>query len=79
MIDTLFNQKEKAANLAYYETFNLNKDNYTLLTLHRPSNVDYENILNPMLDEVIKIAQQYKVIFPVHPRTKQKLKQFNKL
>ena len=32
-----------------------------------------------MLDEIIKIAQQYKVIFPVHPRTKQKLKQFNKL
>lgn len=79
MIDTLFNQKEKAAQLSYYKSFNLTQKNYALLTLHRPSNVDYKNVLNPMLDEILYISNQCPIVFPVHPRTKQKLEQFKRL
>lgn len=49
---------------------------YALLTLHRPGNVDdrdsFVNILNGLED----LAGEYPVIFPVHPRTRQRLKEF---
>jgi len=51
-------------------------DRYALLTLHRPGNVDdresFVNILNGLED----LARGYPVIFPVHPRTRQRIKEF---
>ncbi len=49
---------------------------YILLTLHRPSNVDNEVVLKPILDTLADIARDIPIIFPVHPRTQQKIKDF---
>lgn len=46
-------------------------ENYILLTLHRPKNVDNINKLNSILRTIDKL--QHKVLFPIHPRTKMKL------
>lgn len=46
---------------------------YGVLTLHRPVNVDNPHTLQKVLVELDKVAKKIPLIFPVHPRTKQKL------
>lgn len=47
-----------------------------VLTLHRPANTDNEKTLRNIMKMMNKIAQKIPVIFPVHPRTRKKIKQF---
>jgi UDP-N-acetylglucosamine 2-epimerase (non-hydrolysing) len=48
---------------------------FAVLTLHRPSNVDAMDKLSDVLAAVAAIAEQVPVIFPVHPRTRERLMQ----
>ncbi|MCC6545943.1 UDP-N-acetylglucosamine 2-epimerase (non-hydrolyzing) [Candidatus Sumerlaeota bacterium] len=48
-------------------------DDFVLLTLHRPSNVDSESQLRAIMTALVEIASELPVVFPVHPRTKQAL------
>ncbi len=48
---------------------------YALVTLHRPSNVDDTQWLSSMLHELAEISTELPVLFPVHPRTRERLKQ----
>jgi UDP-N-acetylglucosamine 2-epimerase (non-hydrolysing) len=48
----------------------LQKGNYALVTLHRPSNVDDSKILEGILSALGEISKTMPVIFPVHPRTR---------
>lgn len=48
-------------------------DRYALVTLHRPSNVDHADRLRQILDTLLDISAQLHVVFPVHPRTRQRL------
>jgi UDP-N-acetylglucosamine 2-epimerase (non-hydrolysing) len=48
---------------------------FAVLTLHRPSNVDSTEKLAELLGAIDSIAAQVPVIFPVHPRTQQRLTQ----
>jgi UDP-N-acetylglucosamine 2-epimerase (non-hydrolysing) len=50
---------------------------YALLTLHRPSNVDDPGMLGQILDAILAVSRDLPVIFPVHPRTRQRISQFN--
>ena len=53
-------------------------DKYVLLTLHRPSNVDSQNKLFTIVDFLTKrVATQFPIIWPMHPRTKKQLKRFH--
>ena len=56
--------------------FRLNGLRYAVLTLHRPSNVDCRENLIPIWDAIMKVAKQIPILFPVHPRTASKLKEF---
>lgn len=47
---------------------------FGLVTLHRPSNVDDIEWLNGMLQSLRQIGSDLAVVFPVHPRTKQRMK-----
>ena len=49
-------------------------EKYILVTLHRPSNVDDPAGLTSLLGSLTKISQQVPVVFPVHPRTRQRIK-----
>jgi UDP-N-acetylglucosamine 2-epimerase (non-hydrolysing) len=46
---------------------------YALVTLHRPSNVDEPELLNKIMDTLEEISKMLPVIFPIHPRTRQRL------
>lgn len=46
---------------------------YVVVTLHRPSNVDAEHQLMPIMSALDVIARRVPVLFPVHPRTAQTL------
>ena len=46
---------------------------YALVTLHRPSNVDDLPWLNGLLATLADLSSQLHVLFPVHPRTRQRL------
>lgn len=48
---------------------------YALLTLHRPSNVDDPVVLKRLLETLQRIAEELPLIFPVHPRTGQRIRE----
>jgi UDP-N-acetylglucosamine 2-epimerase (non-hydrolysing) len=77
MIDSLINFLEKASQSKVLEKFNLIPQDYLLITLHRPSNVDSRNTLLNIVKILEEIQKKIKIIFPVHPRTRNKLEEFN--
>jgi UDP-N-acetylglucosamine 2-epimerase (non-hydrolysing) len=50
-------------------------ERYALVTLHRPSNVDNSLALESILRSLLEVNQQLEVVFPVHPRTRQRIEQ----
>ena len=73
MIDTLLSHRERAKKSKILEQLNLNKKEYCVLTLHRPSNVDKKGSFGSILSILEVIGEKIKIIFPVHPRTQKNL------
>jgi UDP-N-acetylglucosamine 2-epimerase (non-hydrolysing) len=73
MIDTLFRYREKAQSSRILETLGMSSGRYAVLTLHRPSNVDSEESLAALLTAIARVQEDVPVVFPVHPRTRQRL------
>ena len=48
---------------------------FGVVTLHRPSNVDDDATLGRILEVLSGIAQHLPLVFPVHPRTRARLRQ----
>lgn len=51
-------------------------EEYALVTIHRPSNVDFENQLKMLVNLLNEYSSRIKMIFPVHPRTEKNLEKF---
>ena len=49
---------------------------YALVTLHRPSNVDDSASLKNILESLLEVNEHLEVVFPVHPRTRQRIEKF---
>jgi UDP-N-acetylglucosamine 2-epimerase (non-hydrolysing) len=73
MIDTLLRHRERAVALEMPARYSVQPHNYAVLTLHRPSNVDAPEVLSGILDAVAALQVRLPVLFPVHPRTLQRL------
>ncbi len=76
MIDTVVHELEKAKRLPLIEQLNLSSGEFAMLTLHRPSNVDFEWKLRRTIDFTIELSKRLPLVFPVHPRTRGKLEEF---
>jgi UDP-N-acetylglucosamine 2-epimerase (non-hydrolysing) len=50
--------------------------NYILVTLHRPSNVDDKIVFLPLMKMLAEFSSQLPIVFPVHPRTKEKITEY---
>jgi UDP-N-acetylglucosamine 2-epimerase (non-hydrolysing) len=51
-------------------------DRYAVATLHRAANVDDNDNLKAIVDALVEASDRLEVIFPVHPRTRQRISQF---
>jgi len=56
---------------------NLNSGEFILMTIHRPATVDNESGLKKLIELITEISNYKKIVFPIHPRTVDKLKHFN--
>jgi UDP-N-acetylglucosamine 2-epimerase (non-hydrolysing) len=75
MIDTLVRLLPQAGQHwpALRDQFDLAARPYVLVTLHRPSNVDEAQTLQALLTVLDEIGEQAAILFPVHPRTRQRM------
>jgi UDP-N-acetylglucosamine 2-epimerase (non-hydrolysing) len=69
MIDTLMANRERFRKPAFFDDLRLEAQNYLVLTLHRPANVDEADRLKNFLSAIIDNSGGMPIIFPVHPRT----------
>jgi UDP-N-acetylglucosamine 2-epimerase (non-hydrolysing) len=84
MIDTLLRFREKSEQSSVLEKLGLNDGNgdgvvsrnYALLTLHRPSNVDNKQTFGELIEALLRISAEVPVVFPVHPRTMGRVREF---
>jgi len=74
MIDSLLRFRGRAMQSDVLDRWNLRPKSYALVTLHRPSNVDDMTHLRDLACLLKRIAELLPVVFPVHPRTQQRLK-----
>jgi UDP-N-acetylglucosamine 2-epimerase (non-hydrolysing) len=76
MIDTLLRHKASAETSTILDDLGLEPGGYAVLTLHRPSNVDDPEILGRLLDALEVVQGDMPLVFPVHPRTSDKICEF---
>jgi UDP-N-acetylglucosamine 2-epimerase (non-hydrolysing) len=83
MIDSLLRFKERAKRSDILERLNLcvpgngsTVTSYALLTLHRPANVDSRSTLLEIFDALEELSKDHPIIFPVHPRTRDRIAQY---
>lgn len=76
MVDSLWQHHHRAVAAEPWKSYGVARGSYALLTLHRPSNVDHDARLLELLDLANRIAHEVPVIFPMHPRTRQRLRDF---
>ncbi len=73
MIDTLLKQMPRFKKPDIWNELALVKQEYFVMTLHRPANVDQEYKLKALMDAIIGSSQGLPLLFPVHPRTAKNL------
>jgi UDP-N-acetylglucosamine 2-epimerase (non-hydrolysing) len=74
MIDTLKNHLNDITNCTTDCITKFNFKNYIVVTLHRPNNVDNNIKLSAIIEQLNILANKYMIVFPIHPRTKSKMK-----
>jgi len=75
MIDTLIQLKPFADQLwsQLQQDLEIVKNSFSLVTLHRPSNVDDTTQLTTLLEALERLSSSIKIVFPLHPRTRNRL------
>ncbi len=76
MIHSLIRYRQKYEDSAIFKKMNLAQGGYALVTLHRPKNVDHRETFQGILNVLSKIAKDIRVIFPAHPRTQRRIREF---
>ncbi len=73
MVDTLLKNLEKARQSKILEQQGLDERGYAVVTLHRPANVDSEEVMGRILLALTEVQKDWPIVFPVHPRTRKML------
>lgn len=73
MIDTMIAFDHEIRSQSFIDTLGIKNEEYALITMHRPATVDDPDELNKLCTLLEEISEQVKVVFPMHPRTKKKL------
>jgi len=73
MIDSLLSVKDRAMSSGILSQLSLDGRPFGLVTLHRPSNVDDPEVLRDRLATLDEVARERPLVFPVHPRTRERM------
>jgi UDP-N-acetylglucosamine 2-epimerase (non-hydrolysing) len=73
MIDSLIWCLKKISNRDIPNGLKLKPGEFGVLTLHRPSNVDSREVLTGIFEALVQIAITLPIIFPCHPRTRERM------
>ena len=89
MIDTLERERVKAAKLNLNQIVIKNSiegrknevtiedEKFIAMTMHRPSNVDNQDVLTSLIDFIInEVATKFPGVWAIHPRAKKRLEEF---
>lgn len=77
MIDSLLENLPKARSCSILTKFNLEPSHFVYVTLHRPANVDNRASLSTIMAGMEGLSLRLQVVFPIHPRTRRMLMEFN--
>jgi UDP-N-acetylglucosamine 2-epimerase (non-hydrolysing) len=77
MIDTLLANIDRARELESWREYGLERRGYVLVTLHRPRLVDDPVMIRKTVKALEQVAAEIPVLFPVHPRTRERLAALN--
>jgi UDP-N-acetylglucosamine 2-epimerase (non-hydrolysing) len=73
MIDSFELMRDRIEAAGTRGRFELEGKKYGMVTLHRPANVDDPATLRLLVDQLCAVAESIELVFPVHPRTRQRL------
>ena len=76
MYDALLQHLPHARRSEVLHELSMERKAYALLTIHRPENVDKPETLRNIIDAMTQL-KDLPIVFPVHPRTKERLYSFN--
>lgn len=76
MIDSLIHYLPKSEKSKIFDELAVEPFKYFTATFHRPSNVDDPENLSQLLKFLSSVSSEYKVVFPVHPRTRNNIAKF---
>jgi len=77
MIDSLLENLPKARLSVILSQLRLEPGRFVYVTLHRPANVDAQSSLSRIMAVLETLSQRVPVVFPIHPRTRKMLSEFN--
>jgi len=75
MIDTLVRMLPKARTRPVLQQLGQSPRGYLLVTMHRPGNVDEPETLAEISAALQDLARRRQVVFPIHPRTRERMQQ----
>jgi UDP-N-acetylglucosamine 2-epimerase (non-hydrolysing) len=73
MIDSFELTRAKIESCLLPERLGLSRESYGVVTMHRPGNVDAPDSLSELVNLLVDVAARARLVFPVHPRTRQRL------
>ena len=73
MYDALLRHMDKSFKSPVLERLSLEANEYAVLTVHRPENVDDHETLSNILKAIVQL-RELTIVFPVHPRTMERLR-----
>lgn len=69
MIDTLLANIDRLRKPVIFDQLKLKEQEYLMLTMHRPANVDEAEKLKRLMHEIVSNVHGLPIVFPIHPRT----------
>lgn len=76
MIDTMVAFEKDIDNSNVLNQYALTKNDFVLMTMHRPATVDNFEELHKLYALIEDLTIKYKVFFPIHPRTLKRMEEF---
>jgi UDP-N-acetylglucosamine 2-epimerase (non-hydrolysing) len=73
MIDSLVHFLPTIEKSSILNKLDLKAGGYTLMTFHRPRNVDHRDSLSELVGMLNRLSGKTRLVFPIHPRTRKNL------